>query len=106
MSEKESIYTKVGIPTTREAFLNRPCTRQAITGLYVPPTPEEVKALRVLAGWTQVDVAKIVNVSYNDTKGSNTVRKWETAKGEKEHRPIRYETWRGLLLRANIVDVF
>lgn len=68
------------------------------------PTASEVKELRKLCNLTQIDVAKIVGVSYTK-RGSSTVAKWETCEIKQDHRRIPYSAWRLLLLELEIVTL-
>jgi len=81
------------------------CTLPYSDPEYVPPTPEQVDALIKSMGWSQIDVAQLVGVSFNPVKGSTTVRKWRTAEGQSEHRAIPYAAWRLLLISANLAEV-
>jgi hypothetical protein len=92
------------LPQTLEAFRNRACTLPYSHPHYEPPSTEEVGQLIKLAGWSQNDCAKITGVSYNDKKGSSTVRRWKTS-SPNNHRDIPYSAWRLLLLHADIVTV-
>tara|TARA_A200000159_G_scaffold137138_1_gene137135 strand:+ start:1800 stop:2138 length:339 start_codon:yes stop_codon:yes gene_type:complete len=90
-------------PETLEAFRNRPCSLPFFDQNYRPPTPEEIHNLRKLMGLSQANLARVLGVSFNE-KGSNTVRKWETAEGKENHRPIVYATWRLMLAVAGIIE--
>lgn len=105
MSELNKTYNTGSSPCTLAGFKNRAFSKTAESGEYEPPTPQDIKALRQLMGWSQTDVARIVGVSWNH-KGSTAVRKWETAIDKKEHNKISYSVWRGLLCRAGIVERF
>ncbi|WP_149983326.1 helix-turn-helix domain-containing protein [Pseudoalteromonas rhizosphaerae] len=105
MSELNKTYNAGTSPTTLDGFKNRAFAKSNESGEYEPPTPQDIKALRQLMGWSQTDVARIVGVSWNH-KGSTAVRKWETAPDKKEHNKISYSAWRGLLCRAGIVEYF
>ena len=98
MSSNETQYSVSGIPVTKEAFLNRACTRYAFDPLYTPPTTDEINALLDFAGWSQGEIAKLVDVSFS-YKGSTAVRNWR--KGD---RNMTYSTWRLLLIYAGIVE--
>jgi hypothetical protein len=103
MSEEKATYA-TSAPKTIQAFRNRPCTLVGWDPDYRPPTPEELTSLINLAGWSQTQVAKITGVSYSQ-KGSTTVRKWRTPRGDSEHREIPYSAWRLLLEYAGVVTV-
>lgn len=92
-------------PLTFNAFLKIRALNSISDG-YVSPTPQEIKSLRYIMGWSQVDVAKITGASYNPTRNfSSTVGKWERSVDSKENRTIPYAAWRLLLLTAGIVKV-
>ena len=92
-------------PVSLDVLKRRDCARLFVDPAYKPPTAAEIKALIKLAGWSQNDVAKLVGVSYDPAKGSQTVRKWQTDETKPEHRPISYAAWRLLLIHAGVVDV-
>lgn len=98
MSNNNAKYLVDSAPITKEAFLNRDCTRHAFDPLYTPPTTVEINALLNFAGWSQAEVAKLTDVSFSH-KGSTAVRNWR--KGE---RNMTYSTWRLLLVYAGIVE--
>lgn len=101
--ENRIIYS-TSEPLTILAFQNRPCSLKRTDPNFVQPSPADVKNLRKLLGLSQVALAKFLGVTYNPTKGSTTVRKWETQEDKKEHRPINYAAWRLLLVAANVVS--
>lgn len=103
MPENKPTYTHTGTPATIEAFRNLDCTKPFCTGEYVPPTPNQVKALIDFTGWSQRKVALIAGVSSN-SKGSTAVRKWKTENGN-ETRAIPYAVWRQLLECAGVVTL-
>lgn len=104
MSESRAVYQVHGeLPKTLLAFRNLPCSLPNSGGGYVPPTPEEVKRLIELAGWSQTEVARLVGVSFS-SKGSTAVRKWKTPVDRSEYRVIPYAAWRHLLCCAGIVS--
>ncbi|MBN1379929.1 MAG: hypothetical protein JXA04_11925 [Gammaproteobacteria bacterium] len=86
-------------------FKNSPCALPITHPDYQPPTPGDVDKLIKLAGWSQVQAAKLVGVSFNPKKGSTTIRKWRTNKNDPEHREIPYSAWRLFLLFAGIVSI-
>jgi len=105
MSQTPAVYAvDKSLPQSLCAFTQLNCCKAYSTGLYVPPTPEEIAQLIKLARWSQNDVAKLVGVSYNK-KGSTTVRKWKTAMENVESRTIPYSTWRLLLACAGVINV-
>lgn len=83
----------------------RDCTQPFTDEDYRPPTPEEVAHLIKLAGWSQNDAAKIVDVSWHPKRGSVTIRKWKSQKGTEEHREIPYSAWRLMLLQSGVVSI-
>ncbi len=109
MNEIKTIYDSGGnVPLTLEAFKNREFSRLFING-YIPPEPEEVKALIKLCGWKQLTVAKITGVTYSKEKGSSSIRKWLAAKeinGKRNRNSsqIPYTAWRLLLQHAGVVN--
>jgi hypothetical protein len=105
MSEERAIYRVGNVkPQTLDAFKNRPCALPFDHPDYRPPEPYEVAALTELVGWSQVRVANLVGVKSDPKKGSTTVRKWKTERGD-ERRQIPYAAWRLMLLYAGIVTV-
>lgn len=72
--------------------------------LYQRPTPKDIKEVRKLCNLTQIDLAKIVGVSYGKA-GSSTVAKWETDPSKAECRAMPYSAWRLLLLVLEIVTI-
>ncbi|MCS4309674.1 DNA-binding transcriptional regulator YiaG [Rheinheimera pacifica] len=104
MSDIKATYKITATAETVAAFRNRPSAKQFHDPEYKPPSPEEVKALRKLLGWPQSLLAKVAGVSYGP-KGSTTVRKWETAISEKEHRKIPYIVFRVMLHHAGVVNI-
>ncbi len=84
---------------------SRDCCRLFSDPLYRAPTPEEVTGLIKLAGWSQTDTAKLVGVTFDPKKGSQTIRRWRSPVHSGEHRAIPYSAWRLLLLHAGLVSV-
>jgi DNA-binding transcriptional regulator YiaG len=103
MSEIKAIYDGQSVPLTVEAFKNRPCGLGVEHPDFVLPTPQEIKSLRILMGFSQVDLAKLVGVSWN-SKGASSVRKWETIEG-KEKRSISPSAWQLMLLKVGLVVI-
>lgn len=73
---------------------------------YEPPTPDEVRALLVIAGHvagkdklTGSEAAQLVGVN------PRNVRKWTAPCDSSNHVQIPYAAWRLLLLHAGIVDL-
>jgi len=104
MSEEHASYNAETLPQTLDAFKNRNCTRLFTDEHYSPPTPEEVKQLIILSGWSQNDAAKLVGVKWDTSKGSSTIRKWKSDKAKKDHREIPYSAWRLLLIYSGVVN--
>ena len=107
MSEERAIY-RVGdhvLPETLEAFRNHPSALPYTAPGFRLPTPQELKQLRNIAGWSQTQIAKLVGAPFQPKKGSTTVRKWQTDANHREHREIPYAAWRLLLLYAGVVTV-
>jgi len=104
MNETAAHYQKPEVmPLALAGFEQLRCALPFTDENYLPPEPAMVGQLINLAGWSQNDAAKLVGVSWNPKKGSSTIRKWKSAKGEKEHRPIPYSAWRLLLIYAGVV---
>ncbi len=103
MSEDKAIYNEKCIAVTLEAFKNRPCGLGIEHPSFMQPTPEEVRSLRMLIGFSQVDLAKLTGVSLN-YKEASCVRKWETIEG-KEKRNISPSAWQLMLLKAGLIVV-
>jgi hypothetical protein len=104
MSEQKPVYD-VGnvLPATLEAFSNRSCSLPFSDPNYCPPTPEEVKQLIALAGWSQNGTAKLAGVAWNKAKGSSTVRRWKAPADKPDSKNIPYAAWRLLLLYAGVI---
>ena len=106
MSENHAGYrTENKTIKTLDMLKTRACALPYANPNYKPPSPDEISALIELAGWSQVETAKLVGVTYNPKKGSTTVRKWKAPIESKEHRPINYASWRLLLLYAGVVTI-
>lgn len=104
MSEEKKVYL-VNPGLTLESFRARPCCAyESFESDYVKPSPQDVADLIALAGWSQVDVAKITGVSFVVNKGSATVRRWKDSKNEDQKRQISYSAWRLLLIRAGVIS--
>lgn len=105
MIETSATYdTGDALPLSLEAFERLSCALPFTDERYRAPTPQEVAQLINLSGWSQNDTAKLVGVSWDTKRGSSTIRKWKSAKGEKEHREIPYSAWRLLLIYAGVVN--
>lgn len=103
MSENKVNYLSE-TPVTIEAFRNRFCVLPLSHPNHVPPTPEEVKALRNLLGFSQARLGLLLGKTYNK-KGCKAVRRWETNINSKEYTPMNYCAWQLMLLAANIVSI-
>jgi DNA-binding transcriptional regulator YiaG len=103
MSEQRTNYEGQNTPLTLAAFKNRACGLGIEHPDFEPPTPQEVKALRKITGLSQVGLAKLTGVAWND-KGSSAVRKWETITGT-ESRMISRAAWQLLLIKAGLVEI-
>jgi DNA-binding transcriptional regulator YiaG len=104
MSEINSIYIVNGECNSLESFKKNKCALNIEDPDFEPPTPEQVKNLRELMGFSQVDLAKLTGVSWNADKGSGAVRKWETKEG-KEKRSISKAAWQLMLIKSGLVTV-
>lgn len=102
MSIEQPLYA-AGEAQTVEAMRNRPCSLHPTNPAYIKPTPDDVRTVRRLARLSQRQAAMLVGVQFNH-KGSNTVRKWETAEDSAEHREISSTAWRQLLYAAGVVS--
>jgi DNA-binding transcriptional regulator YiaG len=103
MSLNKTNYEGQGVPLTIEAFKNRNCGLGIEHPDFIHPTPQEVKALRKLIGFSQVDLARLTGVSWTE-KGASSVRKWETLEG-KESRVISRAAWQLMLIKAGLVSI-
>jgi DNA-binding transcriptional regulator YiaG len=103
MSLDKISYEGQGAPLTIEAFKNRNCGLGIEHPDFIHPTPQEVKSLRKLIGFSQVDLAKLTGVTWTD-KGASSVRKWETLEG-KESRVISPAAWQLMLIKAGLVVI-
>lgn len=70
---------------------------------YRRPLAEEVALAVQLSELSQMEVAQMLGVSFT-SKGSSTVRRWQTQEGLPAHRPITYAAWRLLLLYVGIIS--
>jgi len=104
MTEIDDKYEGQGLPKNIDAYKNRACGKGIEHPDFVLPTPAEIKRLRNLLGFSQVDLAKFVGVSWNVKKGSSSVRKWETLEG-KEMRKISLSAWKLMLIKAGLVVI-
>ncbi|MGI2002084.1 hypothetical protein [Shewanella frigidimarina] len=103
MSEKIKIYSS-SVAVTVEAFKNRSCSLPACHPNYVSPTPQDIKSLRHLIGFSQTDLGVLGNKSVS-VKGCTAVRKWESATDSTEYRPMDYCLWRQMLYIAGISSI-
>jgi hypothetical protein len=101
MSERKVRYISA-IPVTVEAFRNRPCSLPITNPNYVPPTPEEVRALRAILGFSQSRVGALIGRTYNK-KGCASVRHWEANIESKDYQPMSYSAWKLMLLAAEVI---
>jgi hypothetical protein len=67
------------------------------------PTPEEVKALMELSGFSKKTWALLLGVTYNEKRGSTTLRKWTVNKESSDYRQISFSVWRLMLIYAGVV---
>jgi hypothetical protein len=65
MTETHSSYN-TPVPITVEEFRERPCSLSNTHPDYIPPTPEEVKALRKLLGFPQARLGEFLGKKYNE----------------------------------------
>lgn len=66
---------------------------------YLPPTPEEIRAVIQLLGKTAEQVALLVGV-----KDGRAVRRWLAPPTAKSHAQIDYAIWRLMLLEAGLIE--
>jgi hypothetical protein len=85
-------------------WYNRACCLLYVDEGFKHPTPDEIRELQRLNGWSQIDMAKLVGVSFNEKSGSTTIRKWCSPLNSKEHRAIPYSAWR-LLLSYSFMNI-
>jgi hypothetical protein len=104
MSEEKAVYN-VGAMITLNDLKQLPSARLFSDPGYIGPTPGEVDALIKAAGWSQNEAAKIVGVTFNPAKGSQTIRKWRAPFTSPEYREIPYSAWRLMLLHAGVVSI-
>lgn len=91
-------------PESLQAFANLPCALSYIEPGYMPPEPEQIKALLDLSGLNRRQWAEVLGVTYSDKHGSTTIRKWCMDKSAKDYREIPYSTWRFMLAVVGIID--
>jgi DNA-binding transcriptional regulator YiaG len=87
-----------------EVFKNRPSTLPSCDPSFIYPTPEEVRELRSVLGFSQVDLGLLANLSVNED-GCGTVRKWESSRDKKAHKEISYGVWRLMLYAAGLTSI-
>jgi DNA-binding transcriptional regulator YiaG len=104
MSETKPVYNKHIISRTIYAFSLRPCSLGIEEADFESPTPLEVKALRNILGFSQVDLAKYTGVSWSH-KGSTTVQQWESSTLPSEKSCIALSAWQLMLIKAGLVSV-
>ncbi len=104
MSETRPVYNKHIISQTIYSFSLRPCSLGIEEADFESPTTLEVKALRNILGFSQVDLAKYTGVSWNN-KGSTTVQKWESSTQPSEKSCIALSAWQLMLIKAGLVSV-
>ena len=103
MSEKKAMYNSMSTPLTINAFRNRGCGLGIESEHYVHPTPQEVKELRKLIGFSNIELAKFTGSFFSNEKGSSTVRKWENGSGDASC--ITKSTWQLMLIKAGLVSI-
>jgi len=105
MSEQVSTY-QTGNPEIKDlgALKNRACVKLCFEEGYQPPEPEEVKALFALSGINKKDWAALLGVTYNEKRGSTTLRKWAMRRESADYRQIPYSAWRLMLIYTNVVS--
>ncbi|OMH28090.1 DNA-binding transcriptional regulator [Motiliproteus sp. MSK22-1] len=104
MSEEAPVYETTD-SIDIQAFSQLACAQHKDDAGFKVPSPEEIKALRNYLGLSQVACARFTGVSYKPEKGSSIVRKWETSKENRNHKPIPYAAWRLLLAAAKVIDL-
>ncbi|MBS0045219.1 hypothetical protein KFE26_23600 [Shewanella sp. M16] len=92
------------VEKTLEDFKNSNCSLPACHPDFEHPTPQDVKRLRFLIGFSQTDLGILGNKSIS-SKGSSAVIKWETPIGRADHRPMDYCLWRQMLYIAGIASI-
>lgn len=81
----------------RKCGINTEALFPAADVRYRPPTPEDVRAVLRVLGWTGKAAATTLGLG---KKGDRTVRRWTG--GE---RSIPYAAWRFMLLAAKLADI-
>lgn len=66
---------------------------------YLPPTPEDIRAVMHMLGMTAEELARLVGV-----KDGRAVRRWLAPSTAKSHAQIDYAIWRLMLLEAGLVE--
>jgi hypothetical protein len=87
-----------------DSFRARNCIKPNNHELFKHPSALDIKELIDIAGWQHKEVASICGVTFDEKKGSSTVRKW-CSTSDKESRSIPYTAWRLLLLKANLISL-
>jgi transcriptional regulator with XRE-family HTH domain len=87
-----------------DSFSAKNCIKPNNDPTFEYPIFMDIKELIEIAGWSQREVAEICGVTFDEKKGSSTVRKWCSA-SEKENRTIPYTAWRLLLLKSNLISL-
>lgn len=101
MSEVKAIYK---VSNDLVIFSNKACVKRQSEAGYLPPKPDEVKTLIDLSGINRKKWALLLGVSYNDKKGSSTIRRWTMNEEANDYRQISYSVWRLMLIYAGLVD--
>ncbi len=105
MSQISPVYYSGGCTAvTVAAFKNRPCSLHKSHPNFVLPTNEEVKALRLILGFSQARLGEFLGKTYN-LKGCRAVSRWETDSTKSAHNPMSYSGWQLMLLAAGVITV-
>lgn len=97
-------YNAANFSKSLLSFKNKSCSKDIDDPDFVRPTSQDVRDLRAIMGFSQVDLAVLTGASYNE-KGSTTIRKWETLEGNKEARKIPLSAWRLMLIKSGVVTL-
>ncbi|EJE4644392.1 hypothetical protein BKG02_004745 [Vibrio parahaemolyticus] len=103
MSENKTLYSNFESKMTLDDLMNSQCSLPLSSPDYLPPTPEQIKWLRVYLGLSQAKLGYFLGKTVSP-KGCSIVRKWETASDKKEHREIDANAWRRMLYAAELAS--
>lgn len=97
--EKTATYTTGFVPSSLDEFKVLNCAKHHAAQEYEPPTPDQVRLLIKLTGWTQKDIGMMTGMQYS-SKGCRMVSRWTSLTNPVQ---VPFLTWRYLLNCAGVV---